>query len=93
MKYQILNIASILMFLFYYCINNNDFTKRQLVVNFGSRSILFELSIAILMLIFIVNLFYFLILKKSFQKWISLFFVVITVISLYAFLFQSPLLY
>ncbi len=93
MKYQILNIASILMFLFYYCINNNDFTKRQLVAQFGSHSILFELSITILLLIFVVNLISTLLLKKSFQKWISLTFVVIAVINLYSFIFQYPLLY
>lgn len=93
MKHPILNIASILMLIFYYCINNNDFTKEQLVFHFGSRSILFVLSIAILIFIFIVNLFYFLKLKKGYQKWISLTFIVIAVISLYTFLFQSPLLY
>ena len=92
MKHPILNIASILMFVFYYCINNNDFTKRQLVAQFGSRSILFELSIAILIIIFTVNLYSFLALKKSTQKWISLPFVIIAVIGLYAFLFRSPLL-
>lgn len=92
MKHIILNIACVLMFVFYYCINNNDFTKRQLVAQSGSRSILFELSIVILMIIFIVNLFYFLKLKKSTQKWISLSSVIIAVVSLYAFLFRSPLL-
>lgn len=80
------------MFVFYYCINNNDFTKRQLVAQSGSRSILFELSIAILIIIFTVNLYSFLALKKSNQKWISLSFVIVAVISLYAFLFRSLLI-
>ena len=92
MKHPILNIVSILMFVFYYCINNNDFTKRQLVAQSGSRSILFELSIAIFIIIFIVNLFYFLTLKKSTQKWISLSFVIIAVVNLSVFLFRSPLI-
>lgn len=92
MKHIILNIACVLMFVFYYCINNNDFTKRQLVAKSGSRSILFELSIAILIIIFTVNLYSFLALKKSTQKWISLSFVIIAVVSLYTFLFRSPLL-
>lgn len=92
MKHPILNIASVLMFVFYYCINNNDFTKRQLVAQSGSRSILFELSIAILIIIFTVNLYSFLALKKSNQKWISLSFVIVAVISLYAFLFRSLLI-
>ena len=92
MKHIILNIACVLMFVFYYCINNNDFTKRQLVAQSGSRSILFELSIAILIIIFTVNLYSFLALKKSTQKWISLSFVIIAVVSLYAFLFRSPLI-